>query len=78
MSNKVQGERSFGGKSLHDLEGEGLNPYQEVGSCESLLHMYSGPITLAIHLDVVLCITSSRFAQVTDTQETLWCDYTPI
>lgn len=30
MSNKVQGERSFGGKSLHDLEGEGLNPYQEV------------------------------------------------
>ena len=43
MSNKVQGERSFGGKSLHDLEGEGLNPYQEVGSCESLLHMYSEP-----------------------------------
>ena len=34
MSNKVQGEKTFGGRSLHDIDEdeELLNPYQEVMS----------------------------------------------
>ncbi|WAR18047.1 CPNA2-like protein [Mya arenaria] len=30
MSNKVQGEKTFGGKCLHDISEDELNPYQEV------------------------------------------------
>lgn len=30
MSNKVQGERTFHGKCLHDISEERINPYQEV------------------------------------------------
>ncbi|XP_045181021.2 copine family protein 1-like isoform X2 [Mercenaria mercenaria] len=30
MSNKVQGEKTFDGKSLHDISEDCLNPYQEV------------------------------------------------
>ena len=30
MSNKVQGERTFNGKSLHEIDDDCLNPYQEV------------------------------------------------
>lgn len=30
MSNKVQGEKTFGGKCLHDISDDELNPYQEV------------------------------------------------
>jgi hypothetical protein len=30
MSNKVQGEKTFGGKSLHAVEDGLKNPYQEV------------------------------------------------
>ncbi|KAH3713075.1 copine family protein 1-like [Dreissena polymorpha] len=30
LSNRLRGEKTFGGRSLHDLEGPGFNPYQEV------------------------------------------------
>lgn len=30
MSNKVQGEKTFEGRNLHEISEERLNPYQEV------------------------------------------------